>query len=687
MGRRRASAMTWQNQPAPESRVGPEGVPQIPCTLVTSQAANLSAQPPLDTSLGRSHTPEPLALKVAKIHLTAQENGSPADLFTIALGTETISLLPFRNWGQLDLHKWTVRGRLPGTPAGLEVTPDHVKMAGETVLTSDPDGCAKLQKAFDEWLELEKSSLEHIRKKRQSPTIPAKASNNERQSSQAVRFRVEVDKRGQVHINCLQGAESLSTVGLTVQGFNGLFSQGLMRKPQALDIGALHDWVELDGQLCSFEHGNNDAAKLEKLLNEKYLPATALGQGKNIAIFANAASPTGFDIQFPVTVGGVTENRRRTLNDAALELLQEPTRCGVLQAGLIVKISPPSLIFKRKTADGGETYLDKNAQDMVTVTTDDGGQRLIDLSQPVNYTRLGVVEMTAVFNHPAVNRHSNLVIPPLSDDRTVSSTPVADQVVRQEEVIPVAASTSQTAIPPGTSAGASAIETDPVAGPTSTTLPRPLPAPPADLTPRPAEVATPKARLSTNRWLAPILAQPVIRFDWLTSLLYANIAERFGNSREGMIGPAKCWSVALGEVLGVEDPNFKGVFLTQKGGFGFLGQHTLLRFHKGVVFLGSRETVLEGIGVSLIAVGLDTESRLLFIVADEYRSRLGATDRIIASELTRLDAAGAVILTREEAIEFSRVIELVWTVPADQADPINPEAIENLRPAEAIIGK
>jgi len=139
--------------------------------------------------------------------------------------------------------------------------------------------------------------------------------------------------------------------------------------------------------------------------------------------------------------------------------------------------------------------------------------------------------------------------------------------------------------------------------------------------------------------------------------------------------------------LGVEDPNFKGVFLTQKGGFGFLGQHTLLRFHKGVVFLGSRETVLEGIGVSLIAVGLDTESRLLFIVADEYRSRLGATDRIIASELTRLDAAGAVILTREEAIEFSRVIELVWTVPADQADPINPEAIENLRPAEAIIGK
>jgi hypothetical protein len=145
--------------------------------------------------------------------------------------------------------------------------------------------------------------------------------------------------------------------------------------------------------------------------------------------------------------------------------------------------------------------------------------------------------------------------------------------------------------------------------------------------------------------------------------------------------------VALGEVVEVEDPNFKGVFLTQKGGFGFLGQYALLRFHKGVVFLGTRENVLEGIGVSLIGVGLDTEANVVFIVADEYRSRFGVADRIIANELTRLDSAGATILTREEVLESSRIIELVWTVPADQADPVNPQAIESLRPAEVITGK
>ena len=36
---------------------------------------------------------------------------------------------------------------------------------------------------------------------------------------------------------------------------------------------------------------------------------------------------------------------------------------------------------------------------------------MVDLSQPVNYLRLTAVELTAVFNHPAINQHSQSFAP------------------------------------------------------------------------------------------------------------------------------------------------------------------------------------------------------------------------------------------------------------------------------------
>src|SRR5205814_7087346 len=105
-----------------------------------------------------------------------QQTGAPdSEVYTLTLGDETIELLPFRNWGQMDYYKWGARGRLPGTPPGLEVTPDHVKMAGATVSVSDPEGCAKLEKAFDEWLSLERQTLEQSRAKQRTPITPKAA--------------------------------------------------------------------------------------------------------------------------------------------------------------------------------------------------------------------------------------------------------------------------------------------------------------------------------------------------------------------------------------------------------------------------------------------------------------------------------------------------------------------------------
>ena len=245
------------------------------------------------------------------------ETGKESGIFKMSLGGETIDLLPLRDWSQLDVYKWRARGKLPGTPAGLEITHEHVKVAGETVLLNDPEGAAKLQRLLNDWLMLEKGTFELAQKRAQAKQVLVEQEAPQRREDLLPRFQVQVDKEAQVHVNCLQGKEMLATIGLNPAGFNSLFNQGLMHKPHSLKVGALHDWVELDGELFSFEKGTNDAGKLQRALNDRYLPSAALGQGKDVLVFSNAASSTGFDIQFPAKVGGVTERRRRPLNEEA----------------------------------------------------------------------------------------------------------------------------------------------------------------------------------------------------------------------------------------------------------------------------------------------------------------------------------------------------------------------------------
>jgi hypothetical protein len=128
----------------------------------------------------------------------------------------------------------------------------------------------------------------------------------------------------------------------------------------------------------------------------------------DVAVFANPASPTGFDIQFPASPNAFVENRKRHLNEETIELLQDNERCHVLRRGIIAKLSPPNLIFKLKTADGGECYLEPGLETTVCVVGEDGQEKTVDLSQPVDLLKVGVPELTAVFNHPAINRRARL---------------------------------------------------------------------------------------------------------------------------------------------------------------------------------------------------------------------------------------------------------------------------------------
>jgi hypothetical protein len=319
----------------------------------------------------------------------------------MTLGGESIYLLPLKTWSQLDVFKWRVQGKLPATPAGLEVAADHVKVAGETVSTYEPDGCARLERAFNEWLALERQALEAAKQKSQ-PATPHPLTSLEQEES--FRFQVEMDKVGQPHIRCFEGKDEAANVSLTVPGLNSLITQGLIRRPTSWKIGAMRDWLELDGKMFKFKDGNNDLAELEKTLNEQYLPDTGPGAGGSVQVFLNPASASGFDIQFPATTNGLAENKRRHLDVEAMELLSDQQRCRALRKGMVVKLIPPNLLFLEKTSDGGERHLESSPDNTVSVTCDDGRSKSFDLSQPVSHLGLTVTELAAIFNHPAVNR-------------------------------------------------------------------------------------------------------------------------------------------------------------------------------------------------------------------------------------------------------------------------------------------
>lgn len=337
----------------------------------------------------------------------AREAAGPgvlAEIFTMTVGAETIELRPYKNWIQLDSFKWRTRGILPRTPPGLEITWEHLKFADQTVSPWDPGACARLENALNEWLSHERQALEEAQAKAQSaPPGPAAAPDDE-----VVHFKIDFSNAQQPRVQCLEGNHAVKVVALNQQGLNALIELGLMRKPLTVKVGALHNWIELDGHVFHFKENPREAEELEKTLNEQYIAAGEPGSAGDVAIFPNPASPTGFDIQFPATPSGVVENRRRHLNEETVQLLQDPERCRVLRRGITAKLAPPDLIFKLKTPEGGECNLEPGPQSTVFVADDAGSGKRIELSQPVNLLGLGVPELTAVFNHPAINRRARL---------------------------------------------------------------------------------------------------------------------------------------------------------------------------------------------------------------------------------------------------------------------------------------
>jgi hypothetical protein len=214
--------MNWTNPPATENQPG-AGDRRAEKPHPLPPTADQSSRPDErhEGILGQIRSQE---IRVDKRQALSAVSGVPTnfEVFTLTLGTETIELLPLKNWGQLDHYKWTVRGKLPAEPAGLEIGLDHVWIIGETVALNDRAACLKLERLFNDWLRFERDTIELARKKpRQQPT-PETRAQAAQPETRALRYRVEVDKRGQVHVHCLQGKETLASIGLTLAGFASL---------------------------------------------------------------------------------------------------------------------------------------------------------------------------------------------------------------------------------------------------------------------------------------------------------------------------------------------------------------------------------------------------------------------------------------------------------------------------------
>jgi hypothetical protein len=222
--------------------------------------------------------------------------------------------------------------------------------------------------------------------------------------TESTRLQVVTENPAQPRLRCVQGSKVLKEVALNPVGFNALIDQDLMRKPRSLKVGALHDWVELDGELFRLK---NAAAELEKVLNERYVAPQADAE-QNVAVYPNPASPTGFDLQFPASPHGFPENRRRHLNDETVGILQDTENCPVLRKDILLTLAPPNIVFKTRGSDGIEIHLKPGPDTAVSAPDDNGSSQTIDLSQPVDLLHLSAHQLAAVFNHPAVNRRAKL---------------------------------------------------------------------------------------------------------------------------------------------------------------------------------------------------------------------------------------------------------------------------------------
>jgi hypothetical protein len=303
-------------------------------------------------------------------------------VFTLSCGSERATLDPGKAWVKADEHKWVTRGLIE-PPQSFHVLPDGtVEINGEKIALTDPEGPARLER------EINKHHTVAALHKPPPAAGPAWAAPRiETGGVIQAHFKVKLDHLGHLMIECTRGAERVET-GL--RGLSQLVSNGLMLKPRDLHVDPLQRAVEIDG--ARFECSEAGAHALQEALNTRYASSLKPGEEHTIDVKENAASPTGFDIAFVTLHAGVRHEVRGHLSQDKLDLLQDSAKSDLLRPGILLRLSPPFLLFRQRRPDGGEER--------------------IEGVPDVEYLRATAAQLQQAFNHPSVRRSAAGVAAP-----------------------------------------------------------------------------------------------------------------------------------------------------------------------------------------------------------------------------------------------------------------------------------
>lgn len=317
--------------------------------------------------------------------------------YTLTFGEEAVTLDPGKSWVKVDAYKWVTRGLIE-EPQSFHILPNGaVDINAERILLEDPEGTTKLEHEINKH---HPPSVAH-----KPPTIvagPIAASASEEAGPAKVHFKVRLDHLGHLMVECSRGAERVET-GL--RGLPSLVTNGFMLGPRDFHVDPLQRWVEIDG--ARFECTEGGAAHLQVVLNNRYAPTLKANEANIIAVRENAASATGFDIDFVTVHAGARLEVKGHLSQERLDILQDHKRCDLLHPGTVLRLSPPHLLIRRRRADGGE--------EPITEIPD------------VHYLRASAAQLQEILNHPLVRRHA-------ASTTATPAAPVSDQPARLSEL-------------------------------------------------------------------------------------------------------------------------------------------------------------------------------------------------------------------------------------------------------------
>lgn len=297
--------------------------------------------------------------------------------FTLSCGSETVPLEAGNSWASVDACKWVARG-IVEAPQSFRVLPDgSVEINGIKIDLDDPNGEARLEQEINRHNPI---PVGHP-----APNVPEKTSEmprkNGSKTSKKVRFKVKLDSFGHVMVECTRGLEHVVT---GVRGLQSLIQNGLMLPPKRLHVDPLQRSVEID----DFRIECNEAGthQLEDALNDHYAPTVRPEDENEIDVIENSAASTGFDLRFTTTRAGIPLEEKGHLSQELLDVLQDSTRCDLLKPGIILRLSPPNLIIRRRRPDGRE-------------------EKFTELPE-VEYLKVTTVQLRQILNHPLIRKNA-----------------------------------------------------------------------------------------------------------------------------------------------------------------------------------------------------------------------------------------------------------------------------------------